>query len=221
MKKKNEKSIRRSLREHQIFLSLEKETFTKERALKLVITMNRTEAILLLKEKITEPVLIKHSLAVGAIMKGLATELKEDPELWEATGILHDIDFQTTKDDHKQHGILAQEILKDKLPPESLYAIKAHNHEHTETNPIEKLDFALISSDAVSGLIIAAALVRPDKQLSEVKVKSITKKFKQKDFARACSRESMMLYEKLGLERGKFFEIALESLKQIHEELDL
>ena len=183
--------------------------------------MNRSDAISLLKEKITEPVLIKHSLAVGAIMKGIASEIGENLELWEATGILHDIDFQITKDNHKEHGILAQEILKDSLPQENLYAIKAHNHEHTGAEPVEKIDFALISSDAVSGLIIAAALVRPDKQLSEVKIKSITKKFKQKDFARACSRESMMLYEKLGLSREQFFEIALESLKQIHEELDL
>jgi uncharacterized protein len=186
-----------------------------------VMTIQRNESITLLKQHVTEPVLIKHCLAVGAIMRGIASEINENPELYENCGILHDVDFQTTKENPAEHGLLAQQILEGKIPQESLQAIKAHNHEHTGLPPNSKIDFALIASDALSGLVIAAALVRSDKKLSEVKPKSIAKRFKEKGFARACRRELILYCEKLGIERTRFFEIALTSLQSIHEELGL
>jgi len=101
---------------------------------------------------------------------------------------------------------------------EILNAIKSHNFENTGFSPKEKMDFALIAADAVSGLIIATVLMRPTR-FEGIKVKSVTKKFKQKDFARACSRENMMYCEKIGLDRGKFFEVCINSLKTIVQEL--
>jgi len=183
--------------------------------------MNRFEAISLLKEKITDDKLLKHCLDVGAIMGGVASELGEDPQEWETCGILHDIDFQQCKDDYKQHCFLAQEILKGKVSDEILKAIMAHGFEHTGVEPKSKMDNALIASDSVSGLVIATALVYPSKKLEDVKLKSVKKRFKEKDFARACRRELILYCEKIGLEKEKFFEIALESLKKIHEELSL
>jgi len=183
--------------------------------------MTRDEAIKLLEEHSTKESIFKHSLAVGAIMRGLASHLNEDKDKWEICGILHDIDFPQTENDHAKHGLVAKEILSDKVSEDILYAIAAHNFENTNVNPKSPMDYGLICADAVSGLVIATALIYPDKKLASVKLKSISKRFKKKDFARNCSRERMLFCEKLGLEKEKLFEIALESLKKIHGELSL
>ena len=154
-------------------------------------------------------------------MKGLANHLGEDEEAWSICGLLHDIDYEQTKDDHKNHGLIAEEILKDKVSDEVMHAIKSHNFENTGVDPESNMDFALIAADAISGLIIASALIRPDKKLEEVELKSIKKKFKQKDFARNCNRENIMLCEKFGVDKDKFFELALDSMKTISEDLGL
>jgi uncharacterized protein len=182
--------------------------------------MNKQEAISLMKEKVTEENLQKHCLAVGAIMRGLANELGEDSEVWEICGLLHDLDFEETKDNPKQHSLKTTEMLAEKLDEPSLHAIRAHNFEHTGVLPEGKMDNALISADAVSGLGIATALLRPT-HLEGMTPKSLKKSFKKKDFARKCSRENIMYCEKLGLESGKFFEITIESLKTIAGELGL
>jgi uncharacterized protein len=183
-----------------------------------------------MKEKVTEENLQKHCLAVGAIMKGLANEINQQnkstsegrlsEELWEVCGLLHDLDFEQTKDNPKQHSIKTTEMLSGKLDETSLHAIRAHNFEHTCVLPESKLDLALISADAVSGLAIATAILRPT-NFEGMTPKSLKKSFKKKDFARACSRENIMYCEKLGLDRGKFFEVTIESLKTIAGELGL
>ncbi|UCD04593.1 MAG: HDIG domain-containing protein [Candidatus Woesearchaeota archaeon] len=183
--------------------------------------MSRDESLDLLKNNLSNENLFKHCLAVEAIMKGIASYLNEEEEMWAICGLLHDIDYERTKDDHKNHGLVAEEILKDKVSDEVMHAIKSHNFENTGVNPESKIDFALIAADAVSGLVIASALIQPSKKLEDVKVKSIKKKFKQKDFARNCNRENMLLCEKLGIEKEKFFEISLNSMKTISEDLGL
>ncbi len=179
------------------------------------------EARSLLRKEITENNLLKHCIAVSAIMKGLAKKLNEDELLWQITGLLHDIDYEQTKNNHAQHGLIAAEMLKEKLPSDALQAIKAHNFENTSVLPKSKIDIALIAADSISGLIIATALIYPSKKLEEVKVKSITKRFKKKDFARNCNREKMLYCEKLNINFPEFAEIALNSLKKIHAELGL
>lgn len=194
--------------------------------------MIREKAVALLKERITEPVLIKHSLAVGAIMSGMAeyinnqqvettTEGRLSIEEWTNTGILHDLDFQITKNDPSKHGLMCQSWLEGKLSPESLHAIKAHNNEHTGTKPESRMDNALIAAYSLSGLVIATALVYPSKKLEDVKLSSVSKRFKAKDFARACRRELILYCERVGIEQEKFFEIALVSLQKIHKDLEL
>ncbi|MFQ6020747.1 MAG: HD domain-containing protein [Methanosarcinales archaeon] len=182
--------------------------------------MNREDAIELVKENISKENLFKHMLAVEAIMKKTAKHLGEDKEKWALTGLLHDIDFEKIKD-HKEHGIVSENILKDKVDSEIIRAIKSHNFENTGINPESKMDFALIAADAISGLIIAAALIIPSKKLSDVKLESISKKFKQKDFARNCNREKILYCEEIGISREKFFEISLKALQKISDELGL
>ena len=142
--------------------------------------MKRAAAITLVKNEVHNTNLVNHMVAVGAIMKGLANELQEDPELWEATGILHDIDFEVTKNDPQSHASVSATMLTDQLPANALHAIKAHNFEYSGVPPESLLDYALLCADALSGLLVACALVMPSKKLSDLRIKSIKKKFKSK-----------------------------------------
>ena len=182
--------------------------------------MNREETLNLVKENVTKDTLIKHMLAVEAIMKGAAEYLGEDKERWDILGLLHDIDFEKAPE-MDRHCTLSAEILQGKVDDEMIRAIKSHNFENTKINPETKMEYCLIAADAISGLVIATALVNPSKKLADVKVKSIKKKFKQKDFARNCSRELILFCEKAGIPKEKFFEISLTSLQSISDELGL
>ena len=182
--------------------------------------MIREEAIKLLHENIHNENLIKHCIAVGAIMKGLAKRFGEDENLWELTGLLHDIDYEETKDDPKNHGLVALKILEGRVPKEVLDVIPTHS-EMTGYEMKNKIDFALSAADAISGLIVATALMMPSKKLDEVRVESVLKKFKKKDFARNVSRERILLCEKIGLSLEDFVEVSINSMKEVSEEIGL
>lgn len=185
----------------------------------------REEALGIVRKHVTRQNLVKHILAVEAIMRGLAKEIGEDEELWDMAGLLHDVDFDETMNDPARHGTRSVEILKEeadgKVPDEILRAILSHNHEYTHAEPQTKMENALIAADAVSGLIVAIALILPSKKLADVKPESVAKRFKEKDFARNCNRENMLYCEKVGLQKEKFFEAALRALQGISGELGL
>jgi len=183
--------------------------------------VDKDEALRLVEENVSDRRIVLHMIAVSAIMRALARYLGEDEEEWGLVGLLHDIDYERTKADPARHGLEAENILKGRVSEEVLRAIKAHNFENTGVKPETRLENALIAADAVSGLIVASALVMPHKRLEEVRVETLEKKFRQKDFARRVSRERIMFCEKLGLSREKFFELALEALKGISGELGL
>ena len=183
--------------------------------------LSRADALRLLEENVRDKKIILHMIAVGAIMKEVARYFGEDEELWELVGLLHDIDYERTKNDPSKHGLVAEELLGSLVSEEVLRAIKSHNYENTGVEPKTRMEKALIASDAVSGLIIACALVMPSKKLEEVKVETVKKKFKQKDFARRVSRERILFCEEIGIPREKFFELALNALKEISGELGL
>jgi len=190
-------------------------------SLRCWLMLSRADALRLLEENVRDRKMILHMIAVGAIMKGLAKYFGEDENLWELVGLLHDIDYERTKNDPSKHGLVAEEILGSLVSEEVLRAIKSHNYENTGVEPKTRMEKALIASDAVSGLIIACALVMPSKKLEEVKVETVKKKFKQKDFARRVSRERILFCEEIGIPREKFFELALNALKEISGELGL
>jgi putative nucleotidyltransferase with HDIG domain len=183
--------------------------------------VSREEALELIKANIKKENLIKHMLAVEAIMKAIAEVLNEDKEKWGLLGLLHDIDFDKTFDNPKKHAMIAVEILSGKVDEEMLRAIKSHNFENTDVTPESKMEFALIAADAISGLVIACALVVPSKKLSDVKAESVARRFKEKDFARNCNRERIYMCEKIGIDRKKFAEIALQALQSISNDLGL
>ena len=182
--------------------------------------MSRERAEALVEEKISNINTRKHMMAVSAIMEDLADRLGGDRELWSLTGLLHDIDYEAVGGDMKRHGLVSAEMLEGLLPEESLHAIRAHNT-MTGVEVESLLDKALIIADAVSGLIVASALVMPHKKLSEVKVSTLKKKFKDKSFARSVDRDKIMMCKEVGMELEEFLELSLRSLQRISDKLGL
>jgi putative nucleotidyltransferase with HDIG domain len=183
--------------------------------------MQRTQALALLGQHLKTENLINHSLAVEAIMSGLARHLGEDVESFGLAGLLHDIDYDQTMDDPQRHSLIGAAILEDNgLSAEICYAVKVHNEAHGLPRHAV-MDHALYAADPASGFITAAALIRPDKQLAAVELKSLRKRFKEKSFARGASREQMASCSALGMELDAFLEVALQSMKKIAGEIGL
>lgn len=184
--------------------------------------MNRDRALELLHQHITNQNLFKHMLASEAIMRALAKKLYKNEDEWGLAGLLHDLDFEQTKDSPSKHGLVTSEILsKEEFTDEQLNAIKSHNTEHTGVSRTTALDYALACSEQLTGLIVACALVQPEKKLAAVTVESIMKKFKQKAFAAGCSREDIQLCEKLNISLEQFINLGLEVMQGISADLGL
>ncbi len=183
--------------------------------------MNKEEVLRKIREHVSNDKIILHMIAVSAIMKAMARNLGKNESIWELAGLLHDIDYEITKNEPSKHGLEAERILGGSIPPDVVRAIKSHNFENTGVQPESDMEKALIAADAASGLVIAAALVMPNKKLEEVSVETLRKKFKQKDFARNVSRERIIFCEQAGLPLDDFLELSLKALKEISKELGL
>jgi putative nucleotidyltransferase with HDIG domain len=183
--------------------------------------MTRPEAFRLLDEHVTSDWLRKHSLASAAIMEAMASRLGEDPEAWWVAGLLHDLDFDQTQDPAR-HGLAAAEVLRSRgLPEELVNAVMAHNAEGLGLERRTRLDFALTCAESITGLIVATALVMPDRKLASVTGESVVKRMKKKDFARKVSRESILLCTRAGLSLEEFAELAVGAMRGVAGELGL
>ena len=182
--------------------------------------VTREEAIVLIEKYVRNPNLRKHMIAVSAIMRGIAKHLEEDVDLWEAVGLLHDIDYEMISDNFDEHGLISAKLLLNILPETALHAIKAHNC-RTGIPEKNKMDTALIASDSLSGLVIATALMMPDKRLATVRLRSLNKKFKDSSFARNINRDNIKRCNDLELNLGEFFAIGLISMQTVSNELNL
>ncbi len=183
--------------------------------------LTRDEALNLVKANVSKRNVVYHMLAVEAIMRAVAKHFGEDEERWGLVGLLHDVDYEKTESTPEKHSLLAEELLKELVPNDVIRAIKTHNQTHTGIAPESQMEKTLTASDALSGLLIACALVMPSRKLVDVKVESVAKKFKDKDFARGADRERIVVCEQIGLPKEKFFEIALNGLKIISTEIGL
>lgn len=183
--------------------------------------ITREDGFKLLKKYLKNENLIKHSLAVEAILKEMAKKLNEDEELWKLAGLLHDLDYEFTKEDPEKHTDLTVQLLEGLVPKEVINAIKSHNYHHTMQAPQSLLDKSLIAADAVSGLIIATALIVPSKKLSDVELQTLINKFKDKSFARGCNRKKIELSTDVGIEPFDFLELSLNAMKNISDSLGL
>lgn len=184
--------------------------------------LTREDALSLVKKNVTKRNSIFHMIAVESIMKNVAEHLCENQQLWQLTGLLHDIDYEKTEDNPKEHSILSEKILSNfDVPDEVVRAIKAHNFQFSNVKPESIMEKALIACDAVSGLLVACALVMPSKMLAQVEVNTIVKKFKDKSFARGVERERILFCEEIGIPRNVFFKISLDGLKTVSFEIGL
>jgi len=183
--------------------------------------LTRNEALTLIKDYVDKRNIVYHMIAVEAIMRSVAEHFGENQDEWGLVGLLHDIDYRKTEATPEKHGLLAEEILKGQIPDTIIRAIKSHNFKHTGVMPKNRMEKALIASDAISGLLVACALVMPSKKLTNVKVATVEKKFKAKDFARGADRERILICEEIGIPRKKFFEIALNGLKKVAQQIGL
>ncbi len=183
--------------------------------------MTKKEAEELLNQYISSNWLKKHSIATAAVMAALAERLKQDVETWWIIGMIHDLDFDMTQDP-AVHGKKTAEILKKRgESEETIHAIMAHNAEGLGIVRETTLDYALTCGESITGLIVATALVMPDKKLSSVKPSSVIKRMKKKDFARKVSRECIMLCERIGLDIEEFAEISVRAMQNVSGELGL
>ncbi|NQU82500.1 MAG: HD domain-containing protein [Parcubacteria group bacterium] len=164
-----------------------------------------------------------HSLESEVVMQSLAKHFGEDEAKWAIAGLLHDLDWENTLDNFEQHGLQTIELIEKEgyeLPDDVVHAISAHNESHTGIRRESKIDYALAAAESITGLIYAYALMRPEK-LQGMKASSLNKKFKDKSFAANVSRELIEDIEKTGLEKSKFFEIAIQAMQSIALEIDL
>ena len=183
--------------------------------------MEREQALKLVQEKIKNQNLIKHSLAVEACMKALAQNFNEDKEKWALAGLLHDIDYEETKNDPNSHSTKGAEFLeKLGLEKEICEAVKTHNEAHGIL-PQTKMAKALYCVDPLTGLIAAATLVLPSKKLKDLTVENVLNRFKEKSFAKGAKREIILKCSEIDLDLEKFIEICLNSMQEISNELGL
>jgi len=181
--------------------------------------MNRNEAFELVKKYLKNKNLLKHSLAVEACMRALAEKLGEDVEKWGLAGILHDIDYEMTEKDPEKHTAEAVEILEEfNVGSDIIYAIQAH----AGIVPCKsKMDWAIFSIDPLTGLIIAATLMHPNKKLEDVELGFIQRRYKEKSFARGAKREDIEQIANIDIELDEFIAVCLKAMQGISKELGL
>lgn len=184
------------------------------------MSIPREESVALLRQYIKNDKMFAHSLASEAVMRALARRLGENECVWGTAGLLHDIDVEITNADMKIHGLRAVEILAEKgYMPEIIEAVKMHNEEAAGSSRNSRFHHALAAGETITGLIFATALVYPDKKLSSVKSKSITKRMKEKIFAASVKRENILECEKIGIPLDEFAELSLKAMQEISSEL--
>ena len=189
------------------------------------MTITIHDARELLHAHMQNPNLRRHSYAVGYTMRALAKRLGGDSDVWEVLGILHDADWEETKNSPELHTINTITWLAEKGITDGpiVHALQSHNRAYTKLAEIDGLmEWALETCDELTGFIVAVALTRPDKKLSSVGVESVLKKWKTKEFAKAVDRDHIaQCEEKLGIPLEEFIQLTLTAMQQHSEELGL
>ena len=175
--------------------------------------MDRNEALNLLKKYNKEEFHIRHALTLEGVMRYFAKELGYDEDFWGIVGLLHDIDFEKYPEEHCQK---APELLKEINAPEDMvHAICSHGYGIcSNVEPTHEMEKILFAVDELTGLIWAAAKMRPSKSTKDMEVSSLKKKFKDKKFAAGCSRDIISKgAEKLGWTLEELFEKTINAMR--------
>ena len=184
--------------------------------------ITREQAYDLLKEYNKDPFHLQHALTVEAVMKWYAKELGygEEAQYWGIVGLLHDIDFEQYPD---QHCIKAQELLREGgVSEDIIHAVVSHGYGITvDVAPEHEMEKVLFAADELTGLIWAAALMRPSKSTKDMELKSLKKKYKSKGFAAGCSRDVIERGAlQLGWDLDKLLTMTLEAMKATEDEIN-
>jgi len=196
--------------------------------------VEKSKALGLLHSKMQCPNLRKHCYSVAAVMRSLAKHLnpgvegkadgRELVERWEVVGLLHDGDYEFTKEDPGNHAKLMGQWVRDlgETDEELITGIESHGWFHEGKKPETKMQWSLFCCDELTGLIVAVTLVRPTKKLADVTVENILDKWNAKSFAAGVKREDIEHCEKeLGIKLPEFIQIALRAMQDISSELGL
>lgn len=181
--------------------------------------MDRDSALAFVREKAEKETTVRHLISVEGIMRALAGHLGEDQDTWALTGLFHDLDQDQTHDDIERHAYQAAEWLRESGVDERIVnGVLAHAHEQYRT---DRMSQAVVHADAVAGLLVASALVRPEKATG-MKVSSVKKKLKEKAFAPGVNREEILeAEEKLEMPLEDFLRVSIEGLQQVAPEIGL
>ncbi len=182
---------------------------------------DREEAMALLRKHNQNEALIKHALAVEAVMGHFAEKFGEDPEKWRVIGLIHDLDYEKHPD---QHCLKTREMLEEEGWPEDyIRSVQSHGWKIcTDVEPVETMEKVLYAIDELTGLIVATVLMRPSKSILDLNTKSVKKKWKQKGFAAGVDRgiieEGAGL---LGMEVTELIDETIQGMQKAADELDL
>lgn len=193
--------------------------------------MTRDEGYQIVTTLIKNPNLIKHHLATEAVMRALARRFKEinpgadiDEEKWGLVGLLHDADYELTKGEPKKHTVVTEEKIGKLVEPDVMYAIKAHAYKYNANGvePKSLMDWSMYCSDELTGIIIAATLIHPEKKIGFLSKEFVLNRFKEKAFARSANRDQVLMCEsKLNIPLIDFIDLALKAMQSISKELGL
>jgi len=182
----------------------------------------REEALALLHEYVKNEKMIAHSLASEAVMHSLAVHLGRNAEAWAQAGLLHDLDVEVTNADAYLHGPEGAKWLADMgIDADVVDAIGMHNEIASGKERTTEFQHALAAGETITGLIMATALVYPDKKIASVKTKSVTKRMKEKAFAASVKRENILECEKIGIPIDQFAAISITAMTEIADEIGL
>jgi putative nucleotidyltransferase with HDIG domain len=181
--------------------------------------MERDEARAFAHEKCLKETTYRHLISVEGVMRSLARRFDEDEEVWGQTGLFHDLDQDHTGDDGAQHARLAAEWLRGAGVDERIVnGVLAHAYEEYRTDLMSK---AVVHADAVAGLLVAAALVRPEKA-GGMKVSSVKKKLKERSFAPGVNRDEVYDVEDgIGVPLDEFIAVSIEGLQEVAPDIEL
>ncbi len=182
---------------------------------------DREYAVKVFKEHNESDNLLKHALAVEAVMRHFAALFGEDEEKWGVVGLVHDIDYEKHPD---EHCVAARKILEDRnFPEEYIHAVQSHGWGLcSDVEPTERMEKVLYTIDELTGLITAVVLMRPSKSVLDLKLSSVKKKWKQKSFAAGANREVIANGAgMLGMELDEVIEHTIKGMQSAAKELGL
>lgn len=183
--------------------------------------LTREKAYEILTQHVKGKFMINHHLGAEIVMRAFARHFREDEELWGICGLLHDLDWEYTKDNPNEHTKKAAEILRaENVDEVIIHAVQAHHPSASGVEPSNLMEKCLYTTEELTGLMIACALVQPDKKLASVKPESVLKKLKTKGFAKGVNRE--IVYQApqvLHMPLEEVIKISLEAMQSIADTL--